>query len=134
MIRLELQGFEQFRRRLAALPSKIERRVFRKSLRRVGTKISRRMKKGTPKVTGATRKSVKVKVRVRSGRNGGAYVRIGYTKRPTFTIRLREVGSKRQPARPFFEAAISGWEALAKKDIGDGLEAALKKEEGTLGL
>lgn len=131
MIRLELQGFEQFRRRLSALPPKIERRVFRKALRRISTKIARRMRSGTPRgPTGMGRKSVKVKVRVRSGRNGGAYVRIGYTKKPAFYLRLREVGSKRQPARPFFDAAISGWEPLALKDIGDALDASLRKEEG----
>ena len=123
---IQLIGFDKLERRLAALPAKIERSVFRKTLRATGTKIARRMKSGTPRDLGAGRRSVKVKVKVR---RGGAYARIGYTKKPSFYLRLRERGSRRQSAKPFFRQAVGPWQEEVIRDFSKALERALEKAE-----
>ena len=123
---IQLIGFDKLERRLAALPAKIERSVFRKTLRATGTKIARRVKSGTPRDMGAGRRSVKVKVKVR---RGGAYARIGYTKKPGFYLGLRERGSRRQTAKPFFDQAVGPWRNEATRDFGEALERAVEKVE-----
>ncbi len=124
---IQLVGFDRLERRLAALPAKIERSVFRKTLRATGTKIARKMKAGTPRITGSARRSVKVKVRVR---RGGAYASIRYTKRPAAQMRWREHGTRRQPARPFFRQAVGDWTGPAVRDFSRNLKQAVEKAEG----
>lgn len=123
---IQLTGFDRLERRLAALPAKIERSVFRKTLRATGTKIARRMKAGTPRDTGAGKRSVKVRVRVR---RGGAWARIGYTRKPAFYLRLRERGSVRQQPKPFFRQAVGPWLEETTRDFDKALERAVEKVE-----
>lgn len=123
---IRLEGFEALDRRLSSLPARIERSVFRKSLRSTGTKLARKIKAGTPKVTGSARKSVKVKVKVR---RGGAYAVIGYTKRPKAQMRWLEMGTARQPARPFFEKIVGPWRAEASREFNEALTREVEKAE-----
>ena len=123
---IQLVGFDALDRRLKALRPKIERQVFRKTLRGMITKIARKMKAGTPRITGSARRSVKGKVRVR---RGGAYASIRYTKRPAAQMRWREHGTRRQPARPFFRQSVGSWSDEAVRDFSKNLKQAVEKAE-----
>lgn len=127
VLSIQLKGFEELAGRMRGFPAKVERSVFRKSLRSTGTKISRRLKSGTPRVMGDAKRSVKVKVRVR---RGGAYARIGYTKKPSMYMRIREHGSVRQPARPFFRQAVGSWEREASSEFLTALQREIAKVAG----
>lgn len=127
---IQLRGFDQLERRLRALPDKIERGVMRKTLRASANKVRRRLAAGTPVFSGAAKRSVKVK-KVRSS-NNVAYAVIGYSRRSLLTTRMRERGGRqgKQPARPFFEAAVSGFQDEVMADFRESLKAAVEKAEG----
>ncbi len=126
-VSIQLIGFDKLNRRLSALRPKIERQVFRKTLRGTLTKIGRKMKAGTPKLSGAGARSVKVKVRVR---RGGAWGTVGPRGKPKFYLRLREFGSSRQTAKPFFRQSIGDWSGDAVRDFSASLKNAVEKAEG----
>lgn len=130
-VSVKLVGFQALDNRLSDLPDKIERKVFRDSLRATGKKIARRLKDATVKVSGDARRSVKVKVKVRQG---GAFARVGYTKRQKMQMRVRDQGAPAhgQPARPFFIDAVSPWEVDAIDAFADSLEKAVEKQEGLI--
>lgn len=121
---VQLIGFEEWKERINALPSRVQKACFRKALRSTAAKAKRRIKAATPRVSGATAGTVKVKVRVRGDT---AYAVVKYTQRPAFTIRLREMGAPghHQIARPFFAGAIAGMESQVQTEFLDALELAL---------
>jgi len=125
LLQIRFEGFEELQKRLEAMPDKIVASVFRKALRSAGNKARTHLKKGTPKVTGDARRSLKVKVKVRKG---VAWVRVYYKGRPAFYIRLREFGAMKrgQEARPFFEKATAKTIRDAEKNLADALRRAVE--------
>lgn len=116
-------------RLLKGLPPKIQRAVLRKQLRASANKVARRLKAGTPVgETGRGRKAAKVK-QVRST-NTQAFARIGYKGRPAAYLGMRQRGTRRQPARPFFEEAVRGWESEVKRDFSESLKQAVESKAG----
>lgn len=112
-------------RLLSGLPPKIQRGVLRKQLRASGNKIARKLKAGTP--TGATKRGQKAaKVLKVTSTNTEAFAKIGYKGRPGAYLGMRERGTRRQPARPFFDQAVSGWEEETKRDFMESLKHAVE--------
>ena len=127
-LNFKLVGFKELEARLKAMPRKIENKCFRAALRKAATKVAKKLRAGTPVgATGRAKKSVKVKVKVR---RGGAYARIGYTKRPAAYIAMGDRGTRHQPPRTFFKAATAGWERDANRDFSDALKQAVETAEG----
>ena len=112
-------------RLLSGLPPKIQRALLRKQLRASANKIARRLKAGTP--VGATRRGQKAaKVKTVRSTNTEAFAKIGYRGRPAAYLGMRQRGTRRQPARPFFEQAVSGWEDEVKRDFSESLKRAVE--------
>jgi len=112
-------------RLLSGLPPKIQRAVLRKQLRATANKIARRLKAGTP--VGETRGGQRAaKVLTVRSTNTQAFAKIGYKGRPAAYLGMRERGTRRQPARPFFEAATSGWKDDGARDFSDSLKQAVE--------
>lgn len=126
----QVKGFEQLERRLAEMPGKIERRVYRTALRSTGRKIATRLRAGTPVRTGRAKKNVKVEVKSTMRE---AYVRVHYKSFTHAILMAREFGSqgrgrRSQPGRPFFDRAIGGYEQEAIGELREALVAAVEKE------
>ena len=58
--------------------------------------------------------------------NTEAFAKIGYKGRPAAYLGMRERGTRRQPPRPFFQAAVSGWEDEVKRDFSESLRNAVE--------
>ena len=126
LLQIRFEGFEQLQKRIEAMAPKIVASVFRKALRSVGNKAATQLRKGTPKISGAGRKAIKVKVKVRKG---VAWVRVYYKGRPSFYLKLREglLNTTRQPARPYFAKATRRTLRDAEKQLGEALERAVER-------
>jgi len=131
VITVELEGVEQLTQRLEALPGKIRRRAMRKPLRATATKIARRLKSGTPRLSGFGQRSVKIKV---VSRDTKAWASVKYKGKPAFYLRLYESGSRRQPPRSFFASAVGDYIPDAQREFLDGLKAAVEREEDAAGV
>jgi len=133
---VDIRGFKELDRRLAALPKRIENACFRKALRSSATKVAKRLKAGTPTLSvaattsrrGDARRSVKVRVRVR---RGGAWATVKYTKRPAAYMGMYERGTRRQIARPFFGRATGDLNEVTA-DFKAALRSAVESAEGAL--
>jgi HK97 gp10 family phage protein len=130
-VEFRVTGLGSLERRLKAMPGKIERACLRKALRNSANKVARRLKAATPRGLGAAQRSVGVRVRVNARQ--GAYAVIKYRRRPAAYMGMRERGTRRQPARPFFRQAVSGWEQETIADLRAGLKAAVESAEASLG-
>lgn len=127
------------RRRLEALAGRIERACMRKALRSAATRMMKYEKAATPKLTGAARKSMKVKVKVHAagGRRGfkgaAAYAVVKYTGLPAFYMRMYERGGRhqRQPSRPFFEPTAEAHKGEVVEIMGAALKEAVERAEGS---
>lgn len=124
---VDLQGHRELVRRIDALPPKIQRRVLRTALRATMTKIARPLRAGTPRGLGTGRKAVKVTAKV-SGM--GAYGKVSYKGRPAAYLGMRERGTRRQPARPFFVHATAGWRETVISDLSEAMRRSLEKSGG----
>ena len=125
---IRVEGLEALDRRLRELPPKIERKVLRTALRGTANKVATRLKAATPRRTGATVSKVRVQARVNA--QEGAFAKVSYRGRPAATIGMRERGTVRQPPRPFFRAAVSGWEGQVTRELHDALRDAVEKLGG----
>ena len=137
---IRVEGLEALDRRLRELPPKIERKVLRTALRGTANKVATRLRAGTPRRSGLSAGAIKVTARV--GNKIGAYAAVKYSaKRLAGTrfgargrMRMREYGNPRpgrtQPPRPFFRAAVSGWEGQVTRDLHDALRDAVEKVGG----
>ena len=125
-LQIRFEGFEDLQKRIEAMAPKIIASVFRKALRSAGNKARTQLRKGTPKLSGDARRSLKVKVKVRKG---VGWVRVQYKGRPSFYIRLREFGAagRGQPSRPFFEKATAKTIRDAEKNIAKALRRAVER-------
>jgi len=124
---IQIQGFDALQRRLSDMPTKIENKCYRQALRATANVAKGRIKPATPFRSGEARRLLKVKTRVRRGR---AWATVRYTRRPSFYMRIFEHGSSRQPARPFFMAALGNFEAEANGLFLAALKAAVERNEG----
>lgn len=124
-LRVDVRGIRELERRLDAVPPRIQNKVLRSALRKTTTRLKRELRRATVRDSGEARRQIKTKVRV--GKRG-AWGRVGYVAKPAFYMRLREVGSVRQPARPFFEQAVRGWEDMARDEFAQRLKEAVERE------
>ncbi len=111
---IQVKGLGALDRRLESLPTKIQNKVLRKALRVTGNKQKVRLKAGTPRRTGFSVKQVRLNVRVSSRR---ASAKLKYKGRVGAQMRWRDQGTVRQPARPFFDRALAGWEGQVTHDF-----------------
>ena len=111
-------------RLLSGLPPKIQRAVLGQPLRASANKVARRLKAGTPRDRGVGQRAAKVK-QVRST-NTEAFAKVGYKGSPAAYLGMRERGTRRQPSRPFFQAAVAGWEDEVKRDFSESLKRAVE--------
>jgi len=107
-------------RLLSGLPPKIQRGLLRKQLRLSATKVARRLRAGTPRLTGKGQRAAKV-LKV-SATNTQAFAKIGYKGRPAAYLGMRQRGTRHQPARPFFEQAVAGFEDEIVRDFSTSLK------------
>lgn len=124
-VTFQVRGLDALQRRLDAIPPRIQNKVYRAALRKAVRSLARQLKADTPRTSGATRRSIKQKVRASKR---GAWGRVGYTTRSAFTIRIYEYGSRRQPARPFFRQAAEGYRDEAMDTLGAALQDAVERE------
>ncbi len=96
------------------MPMRIQNKVLRKALRVTGNKQKVRLKEGTPRRTGFSVRQVRLNVRVSRGR---ASAKLRYKGRVGVQMRWRDRGTVRQPARPFFDRALAGWEGQVIRDF-----------------
>ena len=128
---MSVKGLRELDRTLSALPSKIENKVLRQGLGKAAKYGKRRLQAATPKRSGLARR--KIKRRARASRSRGAYAVVKFDSPVHRYMHIYEHGatkSGRQRARPFFRQAISGIEVIARREIADGLKAAIERGEG----
>ena len=101
---------------------KIQNKVLRKALRVSGNKQKKRLKAGTPRLTGFSARQVRLSVRVSKLQ---ASAKLKYKGRARAWMRMRDTGTKRQPPRPFFKQALMGWEGQVTKDFESALREAV---------
>lgn len=119
----------ELERLLNGLPPKIQRAVLRKQLRESGKKIARQLKAGTPRRTGLGARSVRVKVRSTERQ---AFAKISYRGRRAAVLGMRERGTRRQSARPFFQAATAGFKEEVLRDFSSSLREAVESARSAL--
>jgi HK97 gp10 family phage protein len=124
---VQLKGFEELDRRLAGMSARIQNRVLRRALRVTANRFRDRLRGGTPVDQGKARRAVNVKVKV-SGK--AAYAAVRYKGRPQMYMRIRDRGSRRQPARPFFEQTMGNWRAEAVHDFSVAVREAVETHGG----
>ncbi len=121
---IRVRGLDALERRLASMKPKIERKVLRTTLRKTGNKVKKKLKAGTPRRTGFSARKVRLQVKVNTSQ--GAFARVSYRGRTAGTMGMRERGTVRQPARPFFERATAGWEQETIRDFQDALRQVVE--------
>ncbi len=121
---IRVKGLDSLERRIASWPPKLQNKVIRKTLRVTGNKQKKRLKAGTPRRTGFSARQVKLRVTVSSRR--GASAKLGYKGRTAATARMRDSGTVRQPARPFFDRALAGWERQVERDFSEALRQVVE--------
>ena len=121
---IRVRGLPALERKLAGMKPKIERKVLRGALRKTGNKVKKKLKAGTPRRTGFAARKVRLQVKVNTSQ--GAFAKISYRGRTSGIMGMRERGTVRQPARPFFERAIAGWERETERDFRDALRQAVE--------
>ncbi len=122
---IRVRGLDALERRLASLPPKIERKVLRGALRKTGNKVKKKLKAGTPRRTGFAARKVRLQVKVNTSQ--GAFAKVSYRGRTAGIMGMRERGTVRQPARPFFERATAGWERETEHDFQEALKQVVEK-------
>lgn len=126
-LEFRFEGFDKLEKRLNALAPKILRSVFRKALRSAANKARTQVRKGTPKLSGEARRSLKVKVKVRKG---VAWARVYYKGRPSFVMRVYEFGRVRtqdQFPRPFYRKATRGIVKKTEERLATALVRAVER-------
>jgi HK97 gp10 family phage protein len=120
---IRVRGLDAVNRRIASWPPKIQNKVLRKALRLAGNKQKKRLKAGTPRQTGFSARQVRLKVQVSSKR---ATAKLGYKGRASAWMRMRDSGTVRQPARPYFDRALAGWEGQVERDFSEALRQVVE--------
>ncbi len=120
---IRVRGLDALDRKLASFEPKIQNKVLRKALRVTGNKQKKRLKAGTPRLTGFSVRQVRLSVRVSSRQ---ASAKLKYKGRAGAWMRMRDTGTKRQPPRPFFDRALAGWEGQVTKDFQDALRQVVE--------
>ncbi len=111
---IRVRGLPELNRRLETLPTKIQNKVLRKALRAAGNVQKKRLKAGTPRLTGVGAKQVRLSVRVSSRR---ASAKLKYKFRASLYLKVLDQGGTRQPPRPYFDRALSGWPGQVTRDF-----------------
>ena len=125
VVATRVRGLDGLNRRLAAMPMKIQNKVIRRTLRITGNKQKVRLKVGTPRRTGFSARQVRLTVQVSSRR---AFAKIRYKGRAGVWMRMRDTGTKRQPARPFFDRALAGWPGQVTRDFQIALRQVVESQ------
>lgn len=118
-------GLPALKRRLVALPGRIERDGMEEPLKRTTGNAAARLRPATPVRSGRARRDIRVIVK--STKGVGAYGVVSYRgARSRRAMRIYERGSRRQKARPFFGRASSG----VAREATDAVAAGLRKAVG----
>jgi HK97 gp10 family phage protein len=122
-----LHGFDDLNRRFRGYPPKLKRRAMRVPLTSVTNKTATKLKRGTPRRTGEAQRRVWKRVSVTDTRAFGI---VKYRGRRAGIMGMRERGTVRQPGRPFFLAAVAGWQQDAQREFTAGIKAVIERNEG----
>ena len=122
---IRVRGLPELERKLSSLKPKIERKLLRGALRKTGNKVKKKLRAGTPRRTGLSARRVRLQARVNASQ--GAFAKISYRGRTSGIMGMRERGTVRQPARPFFERATAGWERETERDFRDALRQVVER-------
>jgi len=134
-IDIETQGFKEIDKALQKLPLNVEKRVLNKSLlgaMRVGAKL---IKQAAPvhsgKQSAASKQFRKGKVNIKAKRMKSRKRQVKAAQINTgnaFWLMIYELGSRFQPARPFFLPAFTAATGLILKDFRDRLKKGIEEE------
>jgi len=128
-VSIKIEGMDRLQRRLSGMPKRIQNKCLRKALRSAANKGKARLKPPTPLRLGAAQRALGVSVRVSGAQ---AFAKVRYKGKPGFYMRLYDQGSSRQPARPFFTAALTGYEREVQQDFSTALRDAVETAEAAL--
>jgi len=133
---IRLRGAKQLLEALKTLDDKLAKKVYREAMRAAAKPILETAKANAPVVTGALRKSLKIRAikRTRKGRVGVVIsTDKGFFKGETFYGSFIEFGTKNMPAHPFIRPAFDSHKVSSIKIIGNeiwsGLRAATSGSE-----
>lgn len=138
-----LRGFEDMDKALAALPQRVENKVMQRAVTRALRPARQAIREETPigdtrspasKEYGRARSNIRLH-RLRKVKKGSKGARI--TTGRAFWLMFYELGTRYQPARPFFARAFKRMqEAILKdlaKELGEGIEREAKFRGGFRG-
>ena len=124
-IDIRVLGDQALERKLKRLVPKLQKKILRKAMRKAIRPVLAAAKEKVPVDTGALRDSLKIRaIKPRRGRFGvGVVTGKDLFKGDQFYGAFVELGTKKQPARPFLRPAL--------KENEEGAKRTLRREIGT---
>ena len=128
---IKLLGAPELQRKLNALPDALEKKIVRKAMREAIRPVLASAKANAPLKTGKLKMDLRIRARKFKTRSkfGVQVTTAGGPDTPYAAA--NELGTKRQPARPFMRPALHGNReqiiATMKELIGKGIEQAARK-------
>ena len=130
-VQLDLIGDEAVQRKFKALEGKLQKKFARKSMRKAAKVIQKEAKARVPTgKTGMLKKNIKVRSAKRSRSRIGINVVVGegwYTGEQFYGAFV-ELGTSKQPARPFMRPALEDKRDEARRVLVDELQDLIQKE------
>ncbi len=138
MAEVKIQGLDEVRRRLKALPKNMRNRELGKALRSGGRMIRNDAKSRVPTLTGLVLKNIVMRTSSgrRAGRNADVKVRIGVASdrsgrdsgTDAFYWIFQEFGTSKMPAHPFLRPAFESNKNEALNAITQSLKKGLIRQ------
>lgn len=126
---IQIRGGEELAAALESLGPAMEKKILRSAMREAAKPMLADAKRRAPVLTGAMRKSLKIKAMKRRS-NGQVGVVIatekGFFKGETFYGAFHEFGTKKMPARPFIRPAFEANKAQAIRIVGEAIKIGLE--------
>ena len=129
-VQLDLIGDEALMRKFNALEGKVQKKFARKSMRKAAKVIQKEAKARAPVESGDLKKNIKVKAAQRSRSRIGVNVVVGegwYTGEQFYGAFI-ELGTSKQPARPFMRPALEDKRDEARGVLVDELQELIAAE------
>ena len=150
LVDIEIKGTRELRHDLSELPKRVRRKLVRRATRRGAVVLQKAIRAHAPtrrgggaknisttaakgqRRPGFGRKQIRVFERRAKGLDGVYRYGIAPSRR-AFYLAFYDMGTRHQPARPFFQAAVDQVEDAAFNTVIDALEQGIDAELDALG-
>lgn len=129
---IKIEGAKELEKTLLGLEPKLGKKIIRQAMKKAAKPIHAAARQMAPVVTGALRKSIKIRVMKRKKHRYGVVIGTAakWFTGETFYGAFAEFGTKKQPAKPFLRPAFDAYHKDALKifisEIRKGLAAITK--------